>query len=381
MTLLLSLLTALLFVSPAAAQPEPIDCPLPPYQLPLQAPERSFVDDAGDLYVSGVDAPVALPDDLVVREHIWSDDGAVMLVTAAAPDYSDSRVFAYRDGALAELLSHDDLLALRDDDFRDAVTLMNPEFVPGTHTVLFNTEVLALDPGGIHVELPLDLWSLDLDTGELAEIYAYGEGGKFHIAPDGSTLVLMNVDRIWQAGLDGSGERTLYEGAVGIGFGHGYGHPALVWDYEAEIPTFRVLLFPSYDPNTGGLDAPFEVREFTLGDEIAGRTVSSGPSAFLPAAYLSPGGYRVAQWQWQDNTTAETFDVIVYSPDGAPVTLASVDVPRGGISPFVRWDDAAHLTYGYTDGNADNLVTAWRADLCGEIIELEPYTAGAPGMP
>src|SRR5690606_12320630 len=118
-----------------------------------------------------------------------------------SPDF-DSRVLVYRDGAQTEVLGADDLLALRDEEFRDAVTLYNPAFVPGTHTVLFNTELLS-DAEGIYVEIPLDLWSLDLDSGELTEILPYGEAGQFEIAPDGQSVVLLGNGFIRQITFDG----------------------------------------------------------------------------------------------------------------------------------------------------------------------------------
>ncbi|MBK8138038.1 MAG: hypothetical protein IPK52_19875 [Chloroflexi bacterium] len=61
MTVMLLILAAILAIMPATAQPQPVECPLPPYQLPLLAPERAFVDEAGDVVISGVDTPFNLP--------------------------------------------------------------------------------------------------------------------------------------------------------------------------------------------------------------------------------------------------------------------------------------------------------------------------------
>lgn len=382
MTMMTLLILALFAPMPASgAQAPPVMCPLPPYQLPLPAPQRSVVDTDGTLIIADTATALELPDGLAVRQHIWSDDGDVMLVTATSPAF-DSRVFVYRAGRLIEVLNADDLLALRDEDFRDAVTLYNPAFIPGTHTVLFNTEVLS-DTRGIYVEMPLDLLSLDLDSGELSEILPYGEAGQFHIAPDGRSIVLLGNGFIRQLAVDGSSPRELFEGTVTIGLGHGLGYPDFVWDNGAAVPTFRVLLFPTYDPTSSGLYVPFEVREFVLGEAVESRIILEGPAVFVPAPWLSPDGYRVAYWAWQDNTVADLFDVVVISADRPPLLLGSVDVSTGGISPFVVWDDAFHLTYGYIDANNERWVTSWRADLCGESTELEPYQlppAGALGQ-
>jgi hypothetical protein len=125
---------------------------------------------------------------------------------------------------------------------------------------------------------------------------------------------------------------------------------------------------------------PFEIVEFVLGEQLDSHLIASGPVAFFPGVELSPDGYRAVHWVWQDNTSATTFNVVMTSPDAAPQLIASVDVPGGGISPFVQWADDTHITYGFTDANNDNWVTWWRADLCGEIIELEPYQAAVPSM-
>jgi hypothetical protein len=367
-TIVLLVLALFLPASATHAQPTPVECPLPPYQMPLQAPERSVMDGSGTLIVD--DAPVELPDGLTVRQHLWSDDGEVLLISATSPEF-DSRVFAYRDGALSEILSADELLALRDDEFRDAVTIFDAVFIPGTHTVLFNTEILS-DEEGIYVESPLDLWSLDLDTGELIEILPYGEAGEIHVAPDGSTLVLLGHDFIRQMDIDGGNPRTIFEGEVAVGMGHGAFYPDLIWDKVADTPTIRVLLNADR-PDDSSIDVSFEVREFVLGEEVTSSVILSGPVTNFPAAYLSPDGYRVAVWSWQEGGSSNNpvFDVTVYQPDVEPFVLDSFEIVNKGGSAFIHWDDETHLTYGHID--LENTVIARRADLCSEITELEPY--------
>lgn len=370
MAMIVLLVLALFLPATAAhAQPTPVECPLPPYQLPLVAPERAIVDEAGQVFVDGSEAPLDL-DGLTATEILWSDDGEILLIQANSPDF-ESHVFAYQDGELTSALGGETLFGMRTEEFRDAVKIFNPVFVPGTHTVLFNTEILS-DEEGIYVEMPLDLWSLDLDSGELTQILPYGEAGEIHVAPDGSTLVLLGYDFIRQMDIDGSNPRTLYEGDVAIGMGHGAFYPDLVWDIDADIPTFRVLLNAgkTEDSNMG---AAFEVHEFVLGQEVTSSVILSGPVTNFPAAYLSPDGYRVAVWSWQGDgsETSPVFDVTVYQPDAEPVVLDSFEIEKQGGSAFIQWNDETHLTYGHI--NEANTVTARRADLCGEIIELEPY--------
>ena len=63
-------------------------------------------------------------------------------------------------------------------------------------------------------------------------------------------MVLLGNGFIRQIGIDGSNPRDLFDGTVAIGLGHGLGYPDLVWDNDGDVPAFRVLLFPSYDPNS-----------------------------------------------------------------------------------------------------------------------------------
>jgi hypothetical protein len=291
------------------------------------------------------------------------------LITGVASNF-DTAVFAYRDGELIQLLDTKAMMAMRTEEFRDAVLLLNTQFIPGTHTVLFNSEVLSTGEG-IYFEVPSDLWSLNADTGQLTNLLPYGEGGHFSIAPDGETVVLMDFDTVWQVDIDGQNPRRITGApSIALGLGESVSYPPVVWDRDAEVPTFRTLLFPTYDPNSGNLAVPYEVAEFTLGDEITSRLILSGDSSFFPAVELSPDGYRVAQWAWEDPADARTMIVSIDAPDMERQIIAEVEVESSGLSPFVRWDDETHLTYGFIDYNNDRKVTGWRADLCGEIVEL-----------
>lgn len=370
MTALLLILAVFATAIPAAAQPQPIECPLPPYQLPLLAPERAFIDEDGDVAISGVDTPFNLPDGLRARQLLWSDDGEVLVVLAS--DRFFVGVFAYKDVEMTQIVTNEHMLGLRSEDFRDAVYPMNPQFVPGTHTLLFNTEVFT-DAEGIYFEIPLDLWALNLDSGLLTELLPYGEAGQFHVSPDGQFIVLMTHDTIRVTDTNAQNPVVLFEGTVAIGLGESVMYPDLVWDFEAEVPTFRTLLTPYHDPNTGRFDSPFVVYEATLGSEPAFEQLFSGQQAFFPSISLSPDGYRVSEWRWRDPARGQVVDLYVTPADGpsdeagtAPVLLTTFEVPQG-VAPFVQWDDATHLRYGHylPDGRAE-----WRIDLCGEIVEL-----------
>lgn len=367
-----TLLIALFGVFPAAAQPAPVECPLPPYQLPLVAPDRASIDENGDVLVAGIDTPFDLPDGLAAHRVLWSDDGEVVLVEAGRD--RTRAVFSIRDGVLTQVLDNDDLMALRTEDYRAAVMLFNPAFVPGTHTVLFNTE-LRVDFEGIYFELPYDLWSLDLDSGELTEVLPYGTGGQFAISPDGGHLVLMNFNAIWTTDINGENPRPLFEGTVWIGLGESIQEPPVVWDAERDVSTFRTILYPDHDPNMGMFDAPFRVYEFTLGAEPTAEVLFSGQTDFLLNPKLSPDGYRVVEWRWHDLSDQRRVDLWLTSygdpqdeAGTAQTLLTSFEVPSG-VAPFVRWADETHVLFGHhtRGGRVES-----RIDLCGEIVPLSP---------
>ena len=78
-------------------------------------------------------------------------------------------------------------------------------FLPGTHTLMLNTQGIAEGPGLAKYD---DLLTLDADTGALRTLFAPGEGGDFAISPDGARLAIVRPDSISLANADGSGLRA-----------------------------------------------------------------------------------------------------------------------------------------------------------------------------
>lgn len=363
-------LLLLMAASSTFAQPAPVECPLPPYQLPLMAPERAFIDENGDVVVNGIETAFDLPDNLNADRVLWSDDGEALLIEAS--DGFRIGVFTVRDGDLVTLLDNETMLNLRDEDFRDAVTLFRPQFIPGTHTVLFHTQLLT-DAEGIYFELPSDLWSLDLDTGTLTELLPYGGAGQLSISPDGQYLVIVGFDRIWTVDVAMTNPRELFSGTTWIGVGHGVIEPPIVWDYEAEVPTFRTMLFPDFDANLAQFNAPFRVFEFTLGEPTSSTLLFSGETEFLLNTALSPDGYRVVEWRWDDPANPKQIELWVTSygdPESeagtTPKLLHTFEVPQGN-GPLIEWADEVHIRFGHfiPGGRVVSMI-----DLCGEIVPL-----------
>lgn len=387
MTVALLILAALSAIMPAAAQPLRDDCPLPPYQLPLLPPAPGVVED-GQFFISGQDTPVTLPDGLIAVNVIWSDDGEVALIEAQTDevDYRifndiDYRVFSYSDGTLTELLDQAALMAVRDEEFAAVVTLFNPAFIPGTHTVLTNTRIMP-NGGGIYFEIPRDLWSLDVDSGEFTTLLPYGEAGQFSISPDGQYLVIETMQQMLLTDINGQNARVITDDSPAIGVGEAVQYAPVVWLPNAEQPTFRTLMFPAYDPLQPKLSLPYELREYTISDDITVEVLMTGPTDLLFTAVLSPDGASVAQWSWDNNNNPNAMVITAQTLGGEQVVLAKADTTNpGSLVQFIEWADATHITFGWTEYMSEGqLVSSWRVDLCGDVVALEPYTITLPGM-
>lgn len=76
------------------------------------------------------------------------------------------------------------------------------EWVPGSHTIAFNTRQIYDGPG---LTLLDDLYTVDADTQEFRTILPPGQGGEFFIAPDGSRIAIStptDISLVSPQGLD-----------------------------------------------------------------------------------------------------------------------------------------------------------------------------------
>ncbi len=117
------------------------------------------------------------------------------------------------------------------------------EFIPGTYALLFNTRAVFDGPGLVKND---DLYRLDVDTGELAELIAREQGGDFLISPDGEKLAISQADSIAMAGVDGSNLRPdLVTFQPIITYSEYQYYPVMVW--ATDSTRFGVFI-PSSDP-------------------------------------------------------------------------------------------------------------------------------------
>lgn len=182
--------------------------------------------------------PASLPKDLIftyiAEDELWVwKQGSLKLLAQrqniSAPQISDDGqwiVFRQRfisggnnthpfdelwivrtDGSeLHRLLGQDDLVALTGEEA--ALLIYDANWIPETHTILFNIERVIEGPPG---SVPLfDLYSLDI-TGQVNRLVEAGYGGKFSISPNGAHVALTTNSRIAVLDLRNNEQRTLLD--------------------------------------------------------------------------------------------------------------------------------------------------------------------------
>jgi dipeptidyl aminopeptidase/acylaminoacyl peptidase len=146
--------------------------------------------------------------------RLWSPDGGIRQLTSQgdiqyvtispdgsrvafvrARDYQNYSIWMiHADGTNErQLVSTDDLreMAVAQDALGSAPVQL--EWVPGTHTVAFNTYPYFEGPGFFPHD---DLYLVDSDSGELMRLFEIGRGGMFAYSPDGSRLAVATFQSI-----------------------------------------------------------------------------------------------------------------------------------------------------------------------------------------
>jgi hypothetical protein len=184
----------------------PMPTPLP--LSPLEGLRMAYIAD-GNLYVqdSG-EQPVQLTDSGKDHTPIFSDDGKKIVFLRGDLPYEMYSINV--DGSQEQaLVSSSKLIALGlgYDAFTEPQTLA---FMPGTHQLLFNTH--QLNP--LYIETKSleyqsakpneDILFLDTDSTEIKELLDPGQGGLFHISPNGKLVAIQTRDHVKVIEQDGT---------------------------------------------------------------------------------------------------------------------------------------------------------------------------------
>jgi hypothetical protein len=290
----------LMFTQTALAQTV---CPTPQIST---TPVRLVYVEAGNLWLWDVHYdpttvhPVQLVDTGVVRNAYLSDDGQVIVYERSSWNYASTPdlMAINADGSDERLLIDAEQFTMMrtNDPAPDGVGIYRMAWIAGTHTLAFNTRVFYND--GLYITIADDLWTLNVDTGELNNLLPQGEGGSFIYSPDGSQIALMTLDSLSIINADGSNRReNVLEAFAAVGFGEYYVFPQVRW---SDDNTLQVVVNASDDPYSSASGA---VSVWTVDSETLETLQTITVSAFFPSAILSPDAQKIAYWHTEEDSS------------------------------------------------------------------------------
>lgn len=147
-----------------------------------------------------------------VSEAVLSPDGEWIVYKRISSDGIDSSLWAVRfDGSENKsLVSHADFMAMplhptiTDPTSVVTVSAYMLDFIPGTHTLAFNTYPQFEGPGFFDNQ---DLWYVNVETAERRSFLSPSQAGRFYFSPNGSQMALVTSNQIDLLNTDGSNRR------------------------------------------------------------------------------------------------------------------------------------------------------------------------------
>lgn len=191
-------------------------------------------DPARQLTPSGAVIDVLVADDRQIIVYIRQ---------SYQPDLFEVRAINVDGGEDRQILSQEALDALFPLDAARHFLISQMEFIPRTHSLLFNTHAVFDGPGLL---LNDDLHRLDVDTGEHKQILARGAGGQFSISPDGRQIAIARAESLSLVDIEGTHYRPdLVTFDPIVTYSEYQYYPAVVWAVDSSsVASF----IPSADP-------------------------------------------------------------------------------------------------------------------------------------
>ena len=204
-----------------------------------------YTDTSGNLSgwteAGGVHAILSTGDVMGPR---LSDDGQwVAFVRSADYAHYSLWVIGFDGSGERQLVNQDQFFDLKNHDDAIGAEPYIYSWVPGTHTIAFNTSPVFDGPG---LFINDDLHIVNADSGTLSTLLAPGEGGIFYFSPDGTQIALVTADDISLINTDGSNRRSNvleYEWILTYSEYAYYAEP--MWSADS---TFLRVAIPPHDP-------------------------------------------------------------------------------------------------------------------------------------
>lgn len=272
--------------------------------------------------------------ELIADVRISPDGQVVVILTRGANHIANGIYRVNSDGSdLRLLLDQTTLFSLKADLDAIGAGPFQYEFVPGTHTLAFNTQLFFEGPGLIIQD---DLRLLDAESGALHTLFDVGQAGSFVYSPDGSQIVLSTPETISLVNADGSNRRhNVLTFPHVITYSEYWYYPIPRWSPDGR--QLRVVI-PSEDPFLP--DASIAVWEIPLDDSPAWQVgvYHSDVALFNSGSLLTPDLQRVAYLDRVGAPEDNTWALHIASLDGAfDNILRTGNFRFEGWSPDATW--------------------------------------------
>jgi len=176
-------------------------------ELPSTQLRIAYVKDGDVWYWEEGSESRPLTDRGGVEDVILSDDGKLVVYTRQRKDGRFALLVTdIEERGFRPLVHADQLEAMKNDPNALGVAPYRFDWVPGTHTVIYNT----LLPSEAALILQDDLRLVNADNGTHTDLLAPGKGGAFYYSPDGSQIAVVQPNSISVMNADGSERRELF---------------------------------------------------------------------------------------------------------------------------------------------------------------------------
>ena len=271
-----------------------------------------------------------------VNRAYLSSDG-VVVAFVRSHDWANEEIYAVNsDGTnLHPLVTLADLAGMVAHPDAISAVPYRISWMPGTHTLAFNTRMTFDGPGLI---LPDEVRLVDSDTTTLSVLMAPGTGGDFYYSPDGTQIALVTATQISVVNADGGSRRDLLTLPVVITYSEYNYYPPVVWSPDS---TFLGAAIPPHDPL---LEPPDPTAIWHLPADGSPPVVLSsltGVPFFHSAAFISPALDQVAYLSMVTPGAPPIVDLHISNADGSGDVIYD-----SGDRRFEAWSsDGAQFIY------------------------------------
>ncbi|NQS92489.1 MAG: hypothetical protein HQ574_08780 [Chloroflexi bacterium] len=256
-----------------------------------------------------------------VRQHDWNNEE----IYAVNSDGSNIRALV----TLADfgtMVSHPDAISAVPDRIA---------WVPGTHTLAFNTRFTFEGPGLI---LPDELRLVDAETVTLSVLMSPGTAGDFYYSPDGSQIALVNGTMVSVVNDDGSNRRDVLTFPTVITYSEYTYYPPVIWSPDS---TYLRVSIPPHDPLAVTPDVTTIWHLPTDGSPPSALTTLVPVPFFQDAVHLSPEVSKMAYLTMVTPGAPPIVDLHISNADGSDDVLYN-----SGDRRFEAWStDREHFIF------------------------------------